>query len=70
AVWLDLVDRHGEEVLRKFWPELQKIQKPRNQDVFKLLKALTGEDVEALITRVELPWAAEVLRRYLAAGGL
>ncbi|MCS7198593.1 MAG: hypothetical protein NZ930_08005, partial [Candidatus Bipolaricaulota bacterium] len=70
AVWLDLVDRHGEEVLRKFWLELQKIQKPRNQDVFKLLKALTGEDVEALITRVELPWAAEVLRRYLAAGGL
>lgn len=65
AIWLDLVDKHGEEVLRKFWQELQKSSKPSNRDVFEILKTLTGEDLEAKVTQVDLQWAAEVLRRHL-----
>lgn len=65
AIWLDLVDKHSEDVIRKFWQELQQIRRPSNRDVFRILGVLTGEDIEARITHVDLQHAAEVLRRHL-----
>lgn len=65
AIWLDLVDKHGEDVIRKFWQELQQIPRPGNREVFRILSALTGEDIKAKITHVDLQHAAEVLRRHL-----
>jgi len=69
AVWLDLVDKHGEEMIKQFWQELQKIPKPAHRDVLSILKGLTGEDMEARVTNVDLRQAAEVLRRHLAKLG-
>ncbi len=65
AIWLDLVDKHSEDVIRKFWQELQQIRRPSNRDIFRILGVLTGEDIEARITHVDLQHAAEVLRRHL-----
>lgn len=65
AIWLDLVDKHSEAIIKRFWQELQKISKPTNRDVFKILGTITGEDIEIKITHVDLQQAAEVLKRHL-----
>lgn len=67
AIWLDLVDKYGEELVRRFWQELQKLSRPTNQDVFRILGTLTGEDIKVKITQVDLQYAAEVLKKHLTS---
>jgi hypothetical protein len=69
ALWLDFVDKHGEGLIKQFWQELQKIPKPNNRDVFRILDRLTGSDTKAVVVNVDLHHAAEVLRRHLAELG-
>jgi hypothetical protein len=66
SIWLNFVDKHGEEIIKQFWQELQQIPRPTNQNVIKILSKLTGEDVGTMITNVDLNRAAEVLRGHVA----
>jgi len=79
AFWLDLTQRHGEEVIRAFWKRLS-AQKtwclipyvacvgPNARTAARILTELTGEDIWAKLQRMDLQEVLDVLER--AAQGL
>ncbi len=66
AFWLQIVQKHGEGTIKKFWERVSQISHPTAKDAARILSELTGEDIWSKLQNMDLQ---EVLQTLEAAAG-
>jgi len=61
AFWLQIAQRHGEEVIRAFWERVSKQARPSAKDAARILSELTGEDIWSRLQNMDLEEVLQIL---------
>lgn len=63
AFWLQIVQKHGEGVIKEFWQRLSQRGFPNAQEAARILSELTGEDIWAKLQKMDLHEVLQTLER-------
>lgn len=63
AFWLQIVQKHGEGVIKEFWQRLSQRGFPNAKEAARILSELTGEDIWAKLQKMDLHEVLQTLER-------